>query len=68
MSNPLSPTGEPVRLGAAIVAAAQALLAVLLGFELVDWTLAQVGLVQGLLVALVALASQVVRARVTPAP
>ncbi|MEJ7763899.1 MAG: hypothetical protein WKF86_00220 [Acidimicrobiales bacterium] len=66
MPNPLSPTAEPVRLGATVVVVVQALLAALLGFELVDWTLAQVGLVQALVVALVALGSQVVRARVSP--
>ena len=64
----MNPQSEPVRVGAAVVGAAQALLAVLLGFEVVHWTAAQVGLVQALVVALVALVASVVRSKVTPVP
>lgn len=64
----MNPTTEPVRVGAAVLAATQAALAALVGLELVHWTPEQIGLVQALLVAVVALVAVVVRSRVTPVP
>ena len=59
---------EPVAVGAGILATTQAFLAVLLVFEIVDWTPVQVGTIQAFLVALVGAVAAVVRSKVTPAP
>lgn len=61
----MSPATEPVRLGAAIIGLSQAVLACLAVFGVIDDP-AQIGALQAVLVALVALGSQVVRSKVTP--
>lgn len=57
---------EPVAVGAAVLAVVQAVIAVLVGFEVVHWTMEQVGLAMGLAVALVALVAAWQRSQVTP--
>ncbi len=59
-------SSEPVAVGAAVVGTTQALLAVLLGFDVVHWTSSQVALVLALVTALAGLVAVVVRSRVTP--
>lgn len=61
-------SNEPVTIGGAITGVATAILAVLTGFEIVDWTAEQVGLVLTLLTALIVLVTVVTRSKVTPTP
>lgn len=57
---------EPVATGAAVTAFATALIALLIGFEVVDWTQEQTGLVLATLSAGLVLAGGLVRRKVTP--
>jgi hypothetical protein len=57
---------EPVAVGAAFIAACEAVLAVLVGLDVVSLTAQQVGLVQGAIVAVVGFVAAIVRSRVTP--
>lgn len=57
---------EPVAIGAAITSFATAVIALLIGFGVVDWTVEQTGLVLGTLSAGLALVGVIVRGKVTP--
>lgn len=57
---------EPVVLGGLLIGLVQALLAVLVGFEVVHWTTEQIGLVMALVLAIIALVTFWQRSRVTP--
>ncbi len=59
---------EPVAWSGALVAFVTAVLALLIGFEVVDWTQEQVGLILGALTAAIALGTALVRSKVTPSP
>ena len=57
---------EPVAIGAALTSFATALIALLVGFEIVDWTPEQIGLVLGVVSGATVFVGALVRARVTP--
>lgn len=60
-------TTEPVAIGGAVVVTVNSLLAILVGFEIVDWTEVQIGLIIGFVNNLVILAGVLfARGRVTP--
>lgn len=60
-------TREPVAIGGAVLALAEALIALLVAFGALDDP-AQIAAVQGLVIALIAAVSLAVRNRVTPVP
>ena len=62
----VSMKSEPVALGAALTSFATALIALLVGFEIVDWTAEQIGLVLGVVSGATVFVGALVRARVTP--
>ena len=62
----VSMKAEPVALGAALTSFATALIALLVGFEIVDWTPEQIGLVLGVVSGATVLVGALVRARVSP--
>jgi len=68
MAEPTIVSAEPVAVATAFVSAGQAVIALLVGLEVVAWTPAQVGLVEGVVVAATGLAGLFVRGRVTPVP
>lgn len=57
---------EPVALGGIILGIVQALIAVLVGFEIVNWTAEQTGLVLALVVAVIGGVTAWQRSRVSP--
>ena len=61
-------SSEPVAVGATIIGAVQALVAVLVGFEIVHWSEGQVALVLALVTALAGVVAVGVRSRVSPVP
>lgn len=59
-------SNEPVAWAGALVGAITAVIGVLVGFGIVDWTQEQIGLILAAVTAVIALATTVVRAKVTP--
>ena len=59
-------TSEPVVTGGAIVSVATAIIALLIGFDVVSWSAEQVGLVLAVLTAVNVAVTARVRSRVTP--
>jgi len=57
---------EPVAIGGAIGTLASAIIAVLVGFGIVVWTVEQVGLALALVSALILVTTVIVRGKVTP--
>ena len=57
---------EPVVTGGAIVSVATAIIALLIGFDIVNWSAEQVGLVLAVLTAVNVAVTARVRSRVTP--
>ncbi len=60
------PIREPVRWVVGIPGLASAVIALLIGFDIVSWTDQQMGLVMGVIAALIATVGKVARDKVTP--